>query len=154
MKTAGAVRYDGCGLSNIFLVNGAQTRDTPYGKTVAIKDVEGLHKAIANALVDKPAPLDGAEFRFLRRLLDFSQKACGELFDVDQQTIANWEKNDNVDRRADALIRSIVRQANGGDVDVLKLIERINAADREYHRRNLYFNPTRAGWKLQTVANS
>jgi DNA-binding transcriptional regulator YiaG len=132
------------------LLNGVKVKQTRYGPSVSINNVEELHQAIANQLVEKQGVLSGAEFRFLRRLLDFSQKTCGALFNVDAQTVANWEKNNAVDRMADALLRTIVRQDIGGDVKVRQLIERINEHDRT---EQLYFSPTRTGWKLQRAAN-
>lgn len=87
------VRYEGCGLPNVFLMNGLKPRETPYAATIAVDDVEGLHRAIGNALVDKQDAMTGAEFRFFRRLLDFSQKPCSEQFDVDARAIADWEKD-------------------------------------------------------------
>jgi putative transcriptional regulator len=135
-----SVKYEGCGLPSVFLMNGFRTERTPYGPAISIVDVEGLHRAIGNALVDKPGVLSGPEFRFLRKLLDFSQKTCGELFGVDAQTIALWEKNNNVDKRADALLRTIVRQDDGADVKVRQLIDRINAEERH---EKLYFRPRR-----------
>jgi DNA-binding transcriptional regulator YiaG len=145
-----AMRYEGCGLPNIFLLNGFSTKQTPYGPTISINDVEGLHSAIANSLVEKQGVLSGAEFRFLRRFLDCSQKACGAFFNVDAQTIANWEKNNTVDRMADALLRSMVRQGLGGDIKIRQLIEKINEKERV---EKLFFLPTRSGWKRQRAAN-
>jgi putative transcriptional regulator len=147
-----AVKYEGCGLPNVFLLNGCEKKETPYGPTVSIANVEGLHRAIADVLVDKAAPLSGAEFRFLRKLLDMSQKVCGEMFDVDPQTIAIWEKDNKVDKRAEALLRTIVRQDLGGDVVVRQLIQRINEHDRRARVQRLTFTPTANGWKLQRSA--
>lgn len=147
-----ALRYDGCGLSNVFLLNGFDTEDGPYGALVAIHNVEGLHAAIADSLVDKKGPLTGSEFRFLRRFLELSQKACGEWFNVDAQTVANWEKHDNVDQNAANLLRGIVRQHTGGNVVVKDLVERTNERDRELRDQKLMFKEQR-GWKLDKVVN-
>ena len=72
-------RYDGCGLKNVWLVNGYEEVDTPYGRGVKYVDLMGLHRAIAAAIVDKPGTLTAEELRFLRKELLLSQKGLAEL---------------------------------------------------------------------------
>jgi DNA-binding transcriptional regulator YiaG len=99
-NTKECYHYTQCGLNNVYLQNGYDLLETPYGSGVAIHDVDGLHKAIAMALVDKHAPLTGGEFRFIRIELNLSQKALGEYLgktDHDdwlsfQETSGSWEK--------------------------------------------------------------
>ena len=69
--------YTQCGLDNVWLTNGYEITETPYGKSLSIDDVEGLHTAITQALIDIARPLTGDELRFLRIHLDLSQKALG-----------------------------------------------------------------------------
>jgi len=73
-----AYHYVQCGLDNVWLENGFQTIDTPYGKQVKIDQADQLDAAIAEYLTRKPEPLTGAELRFLRLQLDLSQKRLGE----------------------------------------------------------------------------
>ncbi|MBU0656550.1 MAG: hypothetical protein KJ914_15615 [Gammaproteobacteria bacterium] len=40
------LHYQSCGLANVWLCNGFENKQTPYGEAVSIADVEGLHKAI------------------------------------------------------------------------------------------------------------
>src|SRR3981081_3052180 len=58
--------YRECGLPNVYLENGYHEIETPYGRGVSIEDVEGLHIAIAHALVEEKPSLTGPEVRFIR----------------------------------------------------------------------------------------
>ena len=62
------LKYDDAGLRDVWLANGYELHDTAYGKAVSYHDVHGLTRALCAALVDKPGPLTGAEFRYLRLL--------------------------------------------------------------------------------------
>lgn len=99
--------YRECGLDNVWLLNGYELHDTPYGKGVSFVDVEGLDAAIAKALTEKPAPLTGRELRFLRIMLDMSQKSLGELFGKSAQTVALWEKSEALNPEVEYLIRHV-----------------------------------------------
>src|SRR5262245_35533031 len=88
-----AYHYTESGLDNIWLEDGVVVENDPdYGEVYAIEDVEGLHRVIGHDLVHLPRPLNGAEFRFLRRELDLSQKALAGLIGSNEQSIAKWEK--------------------------------------------------------------
>ena len=71
--------YVECGLPNVWLVDGFESQDTPYGNGVSIRDLHGLHQCIGKSLCDNPEPLTGPEFRYLRRELDFDEKYMGLL---------------------------------------------------------------------------
>ena len=43
--------YSECGLDNIYLYNGFEFVETPRGRAVNIRDIEGLHRAIGLILV-------------------------------------------------------------------------------------------------------
>ena len=66
--------YKESGLDNVYLENGYEAIETPYGTGMAIKDTEGLHKVIGLWLVAQPIPLNGAELRFLRMEMELSQR--------------------------------------------------------------------------------
>lgn len=104
--------YKSCGLDNVYLLNGYQERVIDGVKAVSIHDQDGLHRTIAQQLIEKPAPLTGDEFRFLRIELDLSQKALADLLDVQDQTVAKWEKGQTKKVRgmADVLMRALARE--------------------------------------------
>lgn len=138
--------YQQCGLPNVFLANGYKHKDTPYGAGVSIENVEGLHDAIGMGLVDKPNPLSGEEFRFLRKELEMSQKRLGELLGRDAQSVATWEKKDEVGEFANYLIRHIYKQTKGDRSGYVELVDHLNELDRQEHFQ-LMFEESNHGWK-------
>ena len=144
-------QYKGCGLPNVYLQNGFEKRKTGYGEAISIRNVEGLHEAIADHLVLKPGPLTADEFRYLRAFLEMSQKKLGELFGISDQTIANWEKgNTGIVRAAETLLRMLVREHRGGNVAVRQFVERVNEADRQQHLESLTFRQSRNAWRCES----
>jgi len=49
--------YKACGLDNVYLKNGYEEKNTPSGKSIAIHDIDGLHKAIGKGIANKEAAL-------------------------------------------------------------------------------------------------
>jgi putative transcriptional regulator len=97
------------GLPNVWLANGYREVATPEGTGVAIHDVEGLHRAIAQALVEGKPTLSGAEVRFIRKLLQLTQAELGMLLGVGEQTVRNWESAAAVPAQADRGMRLVFR---------------------------------------------
>ncbi len=148
----GMYHYKGCGLNNVYLRNGYVEKETPSGKAVSIRDIDGLHKAIARDLVLNEYPLTGREFRFLRIELDLSQKALGALFEKTDQVIANWEKGKtNIPVLADKAIRDLYME-NIGESPVTRLLERFSQIDRRVCELKLQLEETPNGWATLEVA--
>src|SRR6516225_423619 len=82
--------YRASGLDDIYLLNGVTFEETPYGPMVTIKKLNGLHRAIGLHIVEKAEPMTGAEFRFLRKQIGFTQAQLGKRLRVSDQTIANY----------------------------------------------------------------
>ena len=146
------LRYTGCGLRNVWLQNGYKEKQTPYGKAVAIEDVEGLHRVVAKMLTRKPR-LSGAEFRFLRKELDLSQAVLARMFGYDAQTIALWEKSRvRVPQLADRMLRLICREHAEGNVKIREIIDRENDMDRKTQESTkLVFVDTPRGWEAKAA---
>ena len=145
--------YLGCGLPNVFLTNGFKETKTPYGPSIVINDIEGLHGAIADQLVVQATPLSPAEFRFLRSFLELSQKKIGEMVGTSDQSIANWEKgNTPIVRAAETLLRMLVREHRGGNVDVRQFVERVNEDDRQERLQSLTFKQSKKAWRFEGLA--
>ena len=106
--------YTDSGLDRVHLANGYTTHSTPHGEAISIDDVDGLHRAIARTIVRSPKPIDGAEFRFLRRHLDLSQKAVADLIGAEEQNVYRWEKARTkfVPGMADRLIRLLFQESD------------------------------------------
>ncbi len=140
-------KYKGAGLDNIYLSNGYKIRKTRYGKAVAVEDVEGLHKAIGLYLVDNRAYLSGAEFRFLRKELDLSQKQLGRLIGVGEQAIAKWEKTGKPQVYGDRFIRALYKDHIDGGVALFQMVKRLNKTDRQKAGKYV-FQETEDGWDI------
>jgi len=132
-------QYTGCGLDNILLADGYREHETPYGRSVAVEDVQGLHRAIAESIVDSKPTLSGKEFRFLRLELEMSQKRIGEIIGAGAQAIAIWEKKDKVTKSGDHFIRYLYKRYTGGDPDIVALIDRLNSLDKDNFHKNVEF---------------
>lgn len=127
--------YTECGLDNVYLMNGFEVTETPYGPGVIFHDVDGLHLAIGLQLADQSAPLTGAEVRFLRHELDLSQKVLAGLLGVDEQTVARWEKNKaTIPGPAQRLLAAFYREQANGDQGVAAALHRLSELDAEIHR--------------------
>ncbi len=104
--------YTECGLPNIYLKNGFIIEEIDGEEYSSIDDMNGLHSAIAQAIVDNNAPLTHQQFRFLRIELNVSQKVLGVRFGVSEQTIARYEKNESsIPRTTDAALRSLYMES-------------------------------------------
>ena len=126
--------YAECGLPNIYLVNGFALRDSPYGKTVTISNLPGLHKCIADTLCEKPGLLTGNEFRFLRIELDFSQTILAQIFGCDARTIRRIESG-AVREWHNMLIRHIYLESIDPKSTCVGLFEHLRNIDVEWHDR-------------------
>lgn len=138
--------YTDSGLRNIWLASGFEVVETNYGKGVAIHDIEGLHRAIGETLAKK-AWLTGAEVRFLRKEMDMSQRALGQLLGNTSQAVAKWEKFGKVPKTADRMIRLIYLEHIGGNVPIRQTIERINDTDRREQDR-MTAEESESGWRI------
>ena len=141
-------RYLDSGLDNVILLNGFEIIETPYGKSVSIKDMEGLHKCISCHLVEKPNFLTGKEFRFLRIELDMSQRLMGRLCGVNERSVRNWESSVSVPDPANRIIRLIyIERGNRESTfeEFSKHILQLQEPDkREYEQR---LRSTANGWE-------
>lgn len=109
-------KYDASGLDNVTLA-GIEVRHCPQcGNRVAlIPAIDRLHKAIANALIDKPGRLLPKEIRFLRKCLGLSSQDMAEKIGVDRST---WSKYESVGdpqpmgKQTERLLRLFVKYEN------------------------------------------
>jgi len=138
--------YTESGLHNIWLASGYEIVETSYGTGVAIHDVAGLHRAIGETLAKK-AWITGAELRFLRKEMDLSQRALGELLGTADQAVAKWEKTGRVPKTADRMIRLIYLEHIGGNVPIRSTIERISNTDHAEHER-MTAEESESGWRI------
>ena len=142
--------YTESGLANVWLANGYTTRKTKYGQGASIRDVDGLHRALARALANKPR-LTGTEVRFLRKEMGLSQRGLGELLGVTDQAVALWERKGRLPKTADRLLRLIYVEHDRGNAPIRTTIQRINNMDSQDHER-IIAETARGGWKTRLAA--
>lgn len=138
--------YTESGLNNIYLLNGFEVVDTPYGIATSVEDVEGLHKLIGSHLCMKQK-LTGEEFRFLRKEMGLSQSGLGKILGVTDQALAKWEKNGRVPLTADRFIRLLYLESINENIKIKSFIDQINETDRDEFLR-LEIEATDQGWKM------
>ncbi|MFI5021150.1 MAG: helix-turn-helix domain-containing protein [Alphaproteobacteria bacterium] len=138
--------YTESGLNNVWLKNGYKIVTTPYGKGVAIENVEGLHRSIALQLINNKPRLSGAEFRFLRKELDMSQATLAGIVGKDAQSVARWEKKGQTPKMADRMLRFVFQGYAGGDSKIKAIIERLNEIDQQAYAK-MRFEKDGKDWK-------
>ena len=142
--------YTEVGLTNVWLANGFTIRKTKYGEGVSIRDVDGLHRALAQALANKPR-LTGTEVRFLRKEMGLSQRGLGELLGVTDQAVALWERKGRLPKTADRLLRLIYVEHVKGNAPIRATIRRINEMDATRHER-IIAQESKGGWTTRLAA--
>ena len=145
-----AYHYTESGLMNVWLANGYTVRKTKYGEGVSIHDADGLQRAIAHALTNKPH-LTGTEVRFLRKEMGLSQRGLGELLGVTDQAVALWEKKGRLPKTADRLLRLIYVEHDNGNAPIRATIQRINDIDQQSYEQ-IIAEETKGGWKTRMAA--
>ena len=139
--------YRACGLENVYLLNGFSIEETRHGRTVAIADMDGLHRAIGRRLARK-RQLTGRELRFLRHELDLSQRGLGELLSKSGQAVARWEKGHNrIDGAAEALFRLLYLEHTGGSRRIRALLGQLAELDELADEQKMSFEETERGWR-------
>lgn len=146
MKTG--YHYRGCALPNVWLRNGFTTQQTPYGKAVAIHDLEGLHRTIGLCVATGKALLTGAEVRFLRKELDMSQSHLAKVLGVSESSVRAWENHrGRISRSAERMLRVLYREHVAGDGTVRDLVELLAELNRETHKPKIELEDTEHGWR-------
>lgn len=110
--------YKASGLDNVLLVGLLAARDDDGDDCVTIPNVNGLHKAIAEAIVNRPRGISGKELRFLRTLMGKTQAELAQEVHKDGQSLGRWEREEiAIDPNAEALIRLMARENLGLKLD-------------------------------------
>ena len=110
------VRYDDCGLPDVYLVDVEVRRCRACGEEeIVIPRMAELHRAIAEALALRPAPLNGTEIRFLRKFLGLSQRELASRMGLRQETISRYENDrERMGSPAERLLRLLVLWGSAG----------------------------------------
>jgi DNA-binding transcriptional regulator YiaG len=130
------LHYTSCGLDNVWLANGYKIKETKYGRAVAIKDTDGLHKLLSLNLVEKKGILTGNEFKFLRVQLGLTQKGMGRLLGgASENAISLWERKDTVPAMQDHWLRMLVIAKFSGDTKVSVAIARLKTVEKLIYQK-------------------
>ncbi len=142
--------YTESGLNNIWLVNGVHKERTPYGIGVRIDDQDGLNHCIAFRIVNDRPYMTGAEFRFVRKVLDMSQPNLAAIMGKDAQSVARWEKKGRVPKMPDRMLRFIFQGYTSGHAEIKALVERLNELDQQVHAK-MQFEKAGRTWKAKAA---
>lgn len=130
--------YLECGLDDVYLANGFKWHETARGTSIAIKDIDTLHRVIGEHLCRDKKELSGKEFRFLRREMLMSQALLADLFNVKEQTVHRWETGKSpVPKASESLIRLMYMDKVPSVRDRLKRIADLE--DEIDHRQEMIF---------------
>ena len=139
--------YTDGGLRNVWLANGYEITQTPYGEGVSFHNLDGLTRSICMALTRKASPLTGAEFRYIRSAgMLVSQPALGTLMGIDGQSVARWEKTSKVPLWADKLAGLLYAAQVNGDEPIAKAVERIKTVERLI-KQKIVVRESRGQWR-------
>lgn len=145
--TKSIYHYTESGLPNVYLRNGFTLESSDYGETVAIHDVDDLHRAIGRRLALETPLLGGREVRFLRRELDLSQLQLAEVLGVGETSVRGWENDRTpIGRPAERLLRVLYLEENGERVGVRELVARLIQKGRESSAEKVELEEGERGW--------
>lgn len=140
------------GLDNVYLQNGYRYENSPHGKQLIIKDIDGLHKAIGIALIRDRKNLSGKELRFLRHEMLMSQSTLSRLLEVSEGAINRWENEKSaINKPAELLIRILYAEYIGeNNNNIRNSLKRIANIEDELDQDSNEFTlkETKDGWKI------
>lgn len=140
--------YIECGLSNVFISGIASTVDDAGDEVITIPQINVLHAEIARGIINSDGALTGAELRFLRTEMGFTQAELGKLLSVDGQTIGRYEREETpVHPNTETLLRRLAgeRLVDAFDKSVEELVALVQAEDRA---GEINIQATKDGYRL------
>ncbi len=146
--SASEYHYTESGLDSVYLVNGYKIVERPQGNKIVIQDIDGLHKAIGRSLVSEKKRLSGKDIRFLRNELLMSQAALAQLLQVDEQTVARWEKGrTKIPGNASVMLRVMYLEHIGDNEKISDLLRKIADIEDRIDRK-ISLEETNGSWDL------
>ena len=103
--------YSECGISNVMIYGIKPCVDDKGETVISIRNIEGLHRAIAQAVVQKKGKMTAEELRFLRTEMEETQSVLAKMIGYERLQIARWEKGEsNIPQAVDMLMRTLAIQ--------------------------------------------
>lgn len=107
-------RYTECGLDDVFIIGMPVMTDDDDEETAAVPNINGLHRAIAGAVVSADAAMTGRRLRFIRTEMGLTMAELGRLVHKDQQSVGRWERGETpIDVNAETVLRLIAAERLG-----------------------------------------
>jgi len=144
-------RYEECGLKYVTLV-GVEVSRCPKcdNYEISIPQIEGLHRLIARALIDKVTRFTGDEIRFLRKSLGWSGVDFAHHMGVAVETVSRWENAAApIGPQADRLLRLMVAQGRPTATYPTERLKNINAKKATITRLEIETRDER--WELHSA---
>ena len=111
--------YKECGLDNVFIEGIDVCIDDDGDEVITISAVNELHQAIALGIVSHEHGISGAELRFLRTEMGYTQAELAIFVHNDKQTIGRWERSEyDIDSSAETIIRRLTIEKLNLDVEL------------------------------------
>jgi putative zinc finger/helix-turn-helix YgiT family protein len=118
---------------------------------VEIPSIEGLHRALADAVIRKRARLAPAEVRFLRKYLGLSGVDFADRIGVDPATVSKWETGAQpMGTTADRLLRLMVAHEKPVDAYPIETLSDVARDDAKPSRIGVRF-AKEEGWTLEAA---
>ena len=106
-----AYHYVDSGLDNVFIEGADFLADDAGEACILIRNVNGLHKAIAHGIVTRRSSMNGGELRFLRSEMGMTQAELAELLHREALAVSRWERGEIViDGNAEAVVRLLAME--------------------------------------------
>lgn len=112
----GTYRFRESGLDNVVLKGIEIVRCPVCGdESPIIRNLEGLLRTLALAIVTSKLPLTGSEVRYLRKYLLMSGEQFARMLHTDKSTLSKWENGAvNIGSKSDLLIRAVALHLGRG----------------------------------------
>ena len=109
-----AYRYTDSGLDNVIVEGIDFLADDSGEECVMIRNINGLHKAIAHGIVNRRSSISGSELRFLRTEMGMTQSELANVLHREALAISRWEREEvEIDGNAEAVLRLLAIQKLG-----------------------------------------
>jgi putative transcriptional regulator len=129
------------GLDYVYLVNGYDVEvDEDGDECVTIHNADTLMQEIARNIVLHKTELKAQELKFLRSLLNITQKNLAQFLGVTSREIQRWEDQDdenNIKAGNDGMLRILVWEKYLGGKDALAFLESCKAKRKHYQMMKL-----------------
>ena len=102
----GTYRYTDSGLDNVAIKGVDFPMDDAGEECIIIRNINGLHKAIAHGIVTRRSSMNGKELQFLRTELGMTQAQLADMLHREALAVSRWERGEcPIDGNAEAVVR-------------------------------------------------